>query len=217
MNDRVRRAALLAEAALGGIVLYLAIDVALVFLRPQFSVLHNAESDYGSHGAWAWLMDVDFLIRCLLSIAVVVAIAQLAGPLGRLRTGLALLTVWAVASGLLAFFPDDPVGTAQHGAAKVHLVLAGIAFVAVAVGARVTTRALRRVPAWRPVVGPLALLSYGALVPVLLLGRAHLRPHSLGGLWEKVFLGVELAWLGLAAAWVARCAREDRLSEQAAP
>ena len=209
LTTGARRATLLARAALGGVALYLAIDVALVFLRPQFSVLHNAESDYGSRGHWAWLMDADFVIRCLLSIAVVLAISQMAGPLGRLRTGLALLSVWAVASGLLAFFPDDPVGAAQHGAAQVHLVLAGIAFVAVAVGARVTTRALRVFPGWRPVIGPLALLSYGAFVPVLLLGHAHLRPHSLGGLYEKVFLAMELAWFAVAAAWIAKCARED--------
>jgi hypothetical protein len=37
------------------------IDVALVFLRPHFSVLHNAESDYGSRGPYACLMD----LKCL--------------------------------------------------------------------------------------------------------------------------------------------------------
>jgi hypothetical protein len=46
------------------------------------------------------------------------------------------------------------------------------------------------------------LLSWGALVPVLLLGHAHLRPHSLGGLYEKVFLAVELGWLLAVAAWI---------------
>jgi hypothetical protein len=29
-------------------------------------------------------------------------------------------------------------------------------------------------------------------VPILLLGHAHLRPHSLGGLYEKIFLAIEL-------------------------
>ena len=45
---------------------------------------------------------------------------------------------------------------------------------------------------------------------MLLLGRTHLRAHSLGGLYEKTFLGVELAWFGVAAFWiVAVCARKD--------
>jgi hypothetical protein len=49
----------------------------------------------------------------------------------------------------------------------------------------------------------LALLSWGALVPVLLLGRVHLRPRTLGGLYEKVFLAVELCWLLVVAVWTA--------------
>ena len=211
-----------AQAAIVGILLYVAIDVALVFLRPGFSVLHNAESDYGSRGAYAWVMDLNFLLRCAASLAVVWALALVVPASGRLRAGLACLAVWAVASGLLAFFPDDPVGTKSHGLAKVHLLLAAIAFVAVIIGTRLSTRALRRDPGWRPVLAPLSLvgvvftvaagyvlaplavLSWGALVPVLLLSRSHLRPHSLGGLYEKVFLGVELAWFLLCAVWIAR-------------
>ncbi len=198
----------MAQAAIGGIVLYVAIDVALVFLRPRFSVLHNAESDYGSKGAYAWLMDLNFLLRGLLSLAVVRALRLVSGESRRLRVGLVLLVTWAVASGLLAFFPDDPVGTVTHGLAKVHLLLAAIAFIAVVLGTRISTRSLFRDPRWRPVIVPLAVLSWGALVPVLLLGRAHLRPHSLGGLYEKLFLAVELAWFLVAAVWVA--AMRDR-------
>lgn len=198
---RVRR---LAWGAVAGAVVYVAIDVALVFLRPGFSVLHNAESDYGSKGPYDWLMDLNFLLRAALSLAAVLALARFQRPANVPRAGLALLATWGVASGLLAFFPDDPVGTATHGLARVHLALAGAAFVAVVVGTRLTTRALRRDPRWRPVIALLMVLSWGAIVPVLLLGRAHLRPHSLGGLYEKVFLGLELAWLLAAAAWIAR-------------
>ena len=198
----IPNARLLAQAAIGGLLLYLAIDVALVFLRPELSVLHNAESDYGSRGAWAWLMDLNFLIRCFLSIAVVLAIGKVSRAQGRLRTGLILLAVWAVASGLLAFFPDDPVGTVTRTAGRIHVALAGVAFVGVAVGARITTRALRPDPRWRPAIAPLAVLSYGAFLPVLLLVRSHFGPHSLGGLYEKLFLAVELGWFLVAAMWI---------------
>jgi len=208
----VRRlsAAASGRAAIVGVVLYVAIDVALVFLRPHFSVLHNAESDYGSKGAYGWVMNVNFVLRCAFSLFVVRALALGVAVSPRLRTGLALLIVWAVGSGLLAFFPDDPVGTKAHGAAKVHLVLAAIAFIAVVLGTRIATRALAREQAWRPVRASLIILSWGALVPVLLLGRAHLRPHSLGGLYEKIFLAVELAWLLVAAVWVSRLAEAPR-------
>ena len=50
----------------------------------------------------------------------------------------------------------------------------------------------------------MAVLSWGALVPLLLLGRAGFHPHSLGGLYEKIFLGMELLWLALVAVCVAQ-------------
>jgi hypothetical membrane protein len=204
MDDRRRRAVASSRVAIAGIVVYVTIDVALVFLRPRFSVLHNAESDYGSRGPYAWLMDLDFLLRCALSLLVAAAIALTCTLTGRLRAGLALLVVWALASGLLAFFPDDPVGTKlRDGSAKVHVALAFVAFAAVIVGTRVVTRSLRRRAAWRPVAAPLAVLSWGALVPIVLLGRAHLRADSLGGLYEKAFLAVELGWFLVVAAWIA--------------
>jgi hypothetical membrane protein len=40
-----------ALAAVAGVVAYVLIDVALLVLRPRFSVLHNAESDYGAAAA----------------------------------------------------------------------------------------------------------------------------------------------------------------------
>lgn len=198
---RIDRSARLARFAIAAIVLYGAIDLALVFLRPQFSILHNAESDYGSAGSWAWLMDLNFLLRGALSLAVVVALPATQPPARRRRfqVGLVLLAVWAVGSALLAFFPDDPVGTPTHGSGAVHLALAGIAFVGVFGGTIRVTVALRDEPFWAPIAPALRILSFGAVVPLLLLGHAHLRPHSLGGLYEKLFLAVELLWLAAIA------------------
>lgn len=200
----MRDARTLARLAIAGIAVYVLIDIALVFLRPHLSVLHNAESDYGSKGAYAWLMDVNFLLRCGLSLAAVLAIWRFQRRADLVRSGLVLLAVWAVGSGLLAFFPDDPVGTTTHGVAKLHLLFAFVAFVAVIVGTRLTTRALRGDSRWRPALPSLNVLSWGALVPIVLLGHAHLRPHSLGGLYEKVFLAIELAWFLVASVWIAR-------------
>jgi hypothetical membrane protein len=197
-----------ARLALAGVVVYAIIDTALVFLRPQFSILHNAESDYGSRGAWAWLMDVNFLLRCALSLAVIGAVSVSAVKRRGLQAALALLTVWAVASGLLAFFPDDPAGTPLHASGAVHLALAFVAFLAVLVGTIVGTIALQALPRWRRVAVPMAVLAWGAIVPFLLLGHAGFGAHTLGGLYEKIFLAMELLWLAVVAVSIARRAGE---------
>lgn len=191
------------EATLLGILIYVALDVALVFLRPHLSVLHNAESDYGSAGAYAWVMDVNFVLRGLLSLSALGALL-LTAPRGKLGVGPWLLAVWAVCSGLLAFFPDDPVGTRTHGSGSVHAALAVVAFLSVIVGTILTTRALRNDERFAPARRALLATSLAALVPIVLLGHSHLRPHSLGGLYEKIFLALELAWFALLAARLAR-------------
>lgn len=89
----IRRLALL---SLLGIALYILLDILLFFLRPDLSILHNAESDYGN-GQWAWIMDSNFLLRCILSLTAVGALWY-ALPRSRIsRLALGLLAVWALA------------------------------------------------------------------------------------------------------------------------
>jgi Protein of unknown function (DUF998) len=208
--------------AVVGVLLYIAIDISLALLRPDVSLLHDPESDYGN-GAWSCLMDLNFLIRAGLSIAAILAIAPVVGlltpdsvkraggapavttqTLGPARLGLALIGVWALASGLLAFFPDDLLGAAATAHGRVHLLAALVAFIAVAVGTPVLSRVLDRVALWSSVAGPLLTISIAAIVALLLLGATGLRARALGGLWERLFLGLELAWLLLVSLRIAR-------------
>jgi hypothetical membrane protein len=214
MRRSRQTAVALARFAILGIVVYVALDVALVFLRPHFSVVHNAESDYGSSGAYAWVMDLNFLLRGAFSLAVVRALV-LAGALRGRGASAAHrgLTIWALASGALAVFPDDPVGTRTHGLGAVHLALAGVAFVAVLVGTIAGSRAARVAGLLRSRATALRILAGGALVPVLLLAHAKLRLHSLGGLYEKLFLAVEIVWL-FVVAWA--ILRAPQAGDQAA-
>jgi hypothetical membrane protein len=196
------RARFYAWLALAGIGVYLTLSVLLAYLRPQFSLLHNAESDYGSAGHDAWVMDLAFLVRGALSLAAIRALALTRAVSGR-AAGPVLLAVWAVCSALLAFLPDDPAGTPVHPAGRVHLVLAGIAFLAVAIGTVVVSRGLRPDPRWQPLHLPLYAISWVAVVALLLLGHTHLRINSLGGLYERLFLGLELLWFLLVALRIA--------------
>ena len=184
------RAEPLAWFALAGVVVYVGIDILLAFLRPRYSLLHNAESDYG-RGPWFWVMDVNFLLRCALSLALVGALARSARPPA--RGGLVLLSTWAVCSGLLAFFADDLEGRPVTGSGVVHLLLAFIAFTCMAIGAVVISASLRPAPV-------LMALSVAGVAAFLLLGSAAGHKHAPGGLYERIFLGIELLWIAVAAA-----------------
>jgi hypothetical membrane protein len=196
------RAKLLARLALAGVAVYVAIDVLLAFLRPGYSLIYNAESDYG-RGAWYWVMDINFLLRCALSLAIAAALYRAARPDGRTRSGLALLVTWAICSGLLAFFADDPEGTPQHGSGIVHLILAFIAFTAITIGAILISASLISDPAWRPAAPILLAISVAGALTYLLLGTAH-QHHAPGGLYERIFLGLELLWITVAAVAIVR-------------
>jgi len=193
----------LAWFTLAGIVVYVAIDVLLAFLRPAYSLLYNAESDYG-RGPWYWVMDLNFLLRCVLSLAIAAALYRVIRPDGRTRGGLALLVTWAICSGLLAFFADDPEGTPQHFSGVVHVILAIIAFTCVTVGTILISAALRSDPAWRRTAPVLLALSIAGAVAYLLLGSATKHHHAPGGLYERIFLGLELLWIAVAAVAIAR-------------
>lgn len=180
--------------ASAGVVIYLAIDILLAFLRPDLSLLHRAESDYGV-GPYSWLMDINFLVRGALSLALVAALLRLAGGTGRLRLGAGFLAVWGIGSALLAFFPDNPPGTKVSAAGVIHLDVALLAFLCAVVGTIVLSIGLRHFPPWRALAGFLLVVAVAAIIPLALLGHSHFRAHSLDGLYERIFLGLELLWI----------------------
>ena len=197
------RAKPLARLTIAGVAVYVAIDVLLAFLRPSYSLIYNAESDYG-RGPWFWVMDLNFLLRCALSLAVAAALYRVARLDGRVRSGLALLVTWAVCSGLLAFFADNPAGTPTTASGVVHLVLAFIAFTCIAVGAILISASLMSDPGWRPAAPVLLAVAIAGAIAYLLLGAANKHHHPPTGLYERIFLGLELLWIVIAAVAIAR-------------
>jgi hypothetical membrane protein len=202
-HERVR-ASTLGWFAVAGVIVYIAIDVLLRFLRPGYSLLYNAESDYG-RGSWYWVMDLNFLLRCAVSLAAAAALARAVRLDSTGRGGLVLITIWAACSGLLAFFADNPEGTPATASGIVHLVLAFIAFCCVTVGTILVSASLRSDPSWRRAGSVLLALSIAGAAACLLLGTASGHKHDLpGGLYERIFLGIELLWIALAAWYAAR-------------
>jgi hypothetical protein len=200
-RDGSVRARLLAWSALAGVIAYVAIDVLLAFLRPSYSLIYNAESDYG-RGPWFWVMDLNFLLRCALSLAIVGALALVMRPDSLARGGRVLLVIWAACSGLLAFFADDLEGQPLTGSGVVHLSLALIAFPCIAVGTILISSSLRSDRAWRSAAAVLLAISVAGAAAFLLLGTALGHEHAPGGLYERIFLGLQLLWIALAACFI---------------
>ncbi|HKI16994.1 MAG TPA: DUF998 domain-containing protein [Isosphaeraceae bacterium] len=198
-----RRAQVWAWGVVAGIVVYIGVDVLLKFLRPEYSLVHNAESDYG-RGPYFWVMDLNFLLRCAFSVALTGAIGLSTQMDARWRRGRELLLVWAIGSGLLAFFADDVEGTPQRGSGAVHLVLALIAFTAVTIGTVLASLHFREDLQWRSISTTLLVISCVGVLALLLLGHSAGKVHSDGGLFERIFLGVELLWMAVAAIWIVR-------------
>jgi hypothetical protein len=119
-----------------------------------------------------------------------------------------LLGIWAVCSGLLAFFADNPAGTPVTASGIVHLILAVIAFTAIVVGTILVSASLLADPGWRPAARILLALAIAGALGYLLLGTGHKYQHAPGGLYERIFLGLVLAWMAAAAVAVNRATRD---------
>jgi hypothetical membrane protein len=176
-----------ANLALAGILLYVVIDIVLAFLRPDYSLLGNYESDYG-RGPFAWLMDINFVLRGLLSAFAIISLRRAGVTSGWTAV---LLRIWAVGSALLALFPDNPAGYPHLVSGGIHLIIAGIAFVAIAVAT--LGMSFGSATRGRFIVARRVLAIIGAVALLFVL-----HPFGAPGLVERLFLAAELGWLVVA-------------------
>ncbi|MGH7142380.1 MAG: DUF998 domain-containing protein [Candidatus Saccharimonadales bacterium] len=186
-----------------GIIIYLLIDILLAHLRPDYSLLHNAESDYG-RGPYGWVMDLNFLLRCGLSLALVKCLWDTFPKNNPLKKASYWLIIWAVSSGLLAFFADNPYGYPHIWSGSIHLLLAFIAFVGAIVAMIQISRLLRLESGWHDISSVLLAIGFLSILAVLFLAKASFGPHRLGGLYERIFLGLVLLWEIVVAARIAQ-------------
>jgi hypothetical membrane protein len=188
---------LLARFSIAGIAMYVILDVLAQLLPPHYSPIRQAESDLAV-GPNGYVMTINFVVRGLLSIGVTAALYRVLTPTRRSQIGLVLLGVWAVGALLLAIFPTD-VGTSEHSVhGKIHLLIAIVAFIGIALAAHTLSRCLleedRVAPFWGaiPVV---ATCTWVALVVLVLSAKVP----KIGGLTERLFLACALLWLLLVA------------------
>ena len=68
-------------------------------------------------------------------------------------------------------------------------------------------------PAWRTAAPVLLAVSAAGALAYLLLGAANKHHHAPSGLYERVFLGLELLWTVIAAITVSARTRPAQLEE----
>lgn len=182
---------------IAGIAIYVALDIVAQLLPPHYSPISQAESDLGV-GPYGWVMDLNFVVRGILSLAFVYGLYRVWPKTPRVPRGsLVLIGAWGIGAFVLAASPADVSGPATlHG--TIHLITAFLAFLFVAVGVLGASRSMPHEPPWRsvrPYARGLAVLAAVALV-VLFVGTGipSIEQH-LFGLLERIFLALVLLWM----------------------
>jgi hypothetical membrane protein len=195
-----KQGAALALLTIVGIALYVVLDVIAQLLPPHYNPISQAESDLAV-GPYGWIMAINFVLRGLLSFAFIAALVKGAPPAVRSRAGLILLGIWAVGALLLALFPTDLAGgrVTAHGA--IHLLVALIAFICVAVGEFILSQRLSADSRWRALQRPALTVAILVLIAcaLTLVGLRVPGLKDAGGLIERLFLGLALLWMLIVA------------------
>ena len=191
-----RQEAMFAWITIIGIILYVVIDVIAQVLSP-YNALRQPESDLAIGFSFSWLMTLNFVIRGLLTLALIAGLLKETSLAGKVRAGLVFLGIWAVGALLLALFPTDLAGehVTWHGA--IHLLVAIVAFVCVAVGEITVSRHFAADARWQSLFVPALILAIFTLIACLLTlaGGAIPGVKHVPGLTERIFLGLALLWM----------------------
>lgn len=184
-------------AAIVGIALYAALDALAQSLPPHYSAISQAESDLAV-GPFGYIMTINFINRGVLSIIFLVGFSRAVKPSKGFRVGYFLVGLWAVGSMVLAVFPTDVSGSPTvHG--TIHLIVAILAFLGGAFGELELSRSLQKeqpTDGLGSVAVTVAVLALASLA-ALFLGPA-VAPRALqnvGGLIERIFIGLVLSWM----------------------
>src|SRR4051794_12426145 len=184
--------------AIGSVACVLAAALVLVrlhLLPTGLDPQRDAVSDYGTTRYHLYYRAMVVLLGA--GAALLTAVLDRDGHAGGL--GLFFLSVFAAARIAIAFFMTDPPGRPATTEGRVHLVLAAIAFTAIAFGAADITSSLLDAPTWSGgVAGPLRFEARAVAVTAVLTGLARVAPAARArafGMVERLLYVAMLAWL----------------------
>lgn len=184
-----------------GIPLAVLLEAAAQLLAPGRSPLAESESVLAL-GPYGFVETLSIALRAGLTLVFLEGLRRaVAVPPARASAGAVLLALSAVLKFAVAFIPTDltPRPTTLHGV--VHAISAFAAFLAGAVAELLIAIALHRGHVRPRGAGALMALAASALAwSLVVIATAPLAPRfGLWGLFERVYTGLFLAWLVLAA------------------
>lgn len=184
--------------AIGAAACFIAAVLVLVrahLLPTGYDAMRDAISDYGV-GAYHRYYRAMMLLLGLGTALLVIALAR---DTEAQNLGLAFLGAYAAARLGIAFFMTDLPGTPVTSAGRVHVVLAAVAFTAIAFGAADVTGAIDGSPGWSGgVAGVLRFESKAVGLTAALTLVCFLVPlarQRVFGLVERMLYVASAAWL----------------------
>ena len=190
-----------ANVALVGVLLYVVLDIIVQMLPPHYS-LRQAESDLAV-GPYGWIMNINFVIRGLLSAAIILAIYKSMINIVRPVVGMIFFVIWSAASFLLAFFNTDIPKASLivnnptfHG--ELHLVLALLGFICAPIGMLIISIAFRKEDRLKSLTAPALIISIIAALAFLYLGLRGVHARNFG-INERICIGLVLVWIAVVA------------------
>lgn len=203
-GHRFGRASGLALVAIVGVAFYVAVVVALPFLRPDYSPVEQGISEYAV-GPYGYLQSAAFVSLGVGSLALAFGVRRATVGSGWARLGSAFVGAWGICLVLSGVFPID-VRPPVSPSGAVHVVVGTLATLSLLAGIFSFSVAFGRDQGWRGFRVPSLALGFSALAVSVGTGFAQSTGAVPPGLIQRALLALLVAWLFLAALRLRRTA-----------
>lgn len=186
-----------------GLAAFAALVALIPFVKEGYGV-EEAISD-AAKGSYGYLQTIAFFALGLGSLALAWGLWQvLEGKAARI--GIVLVGAgWGVASIVAGIFPADPGDDAQTTAGTIHIAASLLGDVCGIIGLLVLSVGFRKRSQWRSLWPASALLWTAALIAFMVTAAAQ--DADWWGIPQRVYVGLVLGWLLLAAGRLRTVAR----------
>lgn len=194
---------ILGALGIAGILWFALTFLAMHFIQPELDPVRAFGSEY-ANGRLGWLMSLGFVMAGLGTLALAAGLRRSLSDARRIRLATGLLAVAALGFVGSGAFPTDvpledgTVGYTFHG--KMHAISGLVLFAPLITAAFLLAGIFRREPGWAVegrrtrAVAWILLLSFP--IPLLLM------PFHIGGLLQRIFVSIMLAWLVGLGLWL---------------